>query len=192
MTTPRKLLATLLLGGFLLVTGGGATFSAFSSTTTNPGNSFAAGTVAISDNDTGTAMLALANAKPGDADTSCITLTYTGSLDASVRLYGTISGGLADYLTLTVTRGGDASPQFDDCSSFNPDSTDYIGQGPGVIYQGSLSAFPTTYAAGIVDPGTWTTSANVHDYRFVVTLANNDAAQGLSGSASFSWQARNT
>ena len=45
-----------------------------------------------------------------------------------------------------------------------------------------LSAFPTSYATGIVDPvpatpETWTTSER-HVYRFVVTLANDDDAPG--------------
>lgn len=194
MPRSRKLLLTGLLVGLVAAVVGTA-FSAFSSTTDNSGNSFAAGTVLVSDNDSGTAMLSLSGAKPGDSDTSCIKLTYTGTLDSTVRLYASVSGALAPYLTLTVTRGTEAAPSFDSCASFTPDATSYIGSGAGVIYSGLLSAFPATYAAGLVDPlaaspETWSTSES-HSYRFVVSLNNDEAAQALSGSASFTWEARN-
>jgi predicted ribosomally synthesized peptide with SipW-like signal peptide len=191
----RKVLLTLLvLGGFLAVSGA-ATYSAFSSQTSNAANSFAAGTVHITDNDLAAAMLSLANAQPGASDTSCILVTYSGSLGSTVRLYGSVAGALAPYLTLTVTRGDDPSPVFDDCVGFAPDSTDYIGAGAGVIYQGALSSFPSSYASGLVDPlpaspETWTTG-ETHTYRFVVTLADDNGAQGQSASASFTWEARN-
>lgn len=192
--TRRVLLSLLILAGLAAVTGA-ATFSAFSSTTTNPGNSFAAGTVLISDNDASTAMLSLANAQPGATDTSCLLVTYSGSLSSTVRLYGSIAGALAPYLTLTITRGSDGTPVFDDCTGFAPDATDYIGSGAGVIYQGALSGFPATYGAGIVDPvpgspESWTTS-EARVYRFAVTLADDNGAQGQSATASFSWEAQN-
>src|SRR5262245_60246437 len=185
----------LVLGCFAVVSGA-ATYSAFSSQTSSSGNSVSAGTVRLTDNDAGTAMLSLSNAQPATSDTSCILITYSGSLDSTVRLYGTIAGSLASYVTLTVTRGTDASPTFDSCASFTPDGTNYIGAGNGVIYQGNLSAFPTSYAAGLVDPNpgspeSWTTS-ETHAYRFVVTLQNDNAAQGQSATASFTWEARNS
>ena len=193
---PRKLLLTMLVLGCFAVVSGAATYSAFSSQTSSSGNSFSAGTVQLTDNDAGTAMLSLSNAQPAASDTSCILITYSGSLDSTVRLYGTVAGSLASYVTLTVTRGTDASPTFDSCASFSADGTNYIGASNGVIYQGNLSAFPTSYAAGLVDPTagspeSWTTS-ETHAYRFVVTLQNDNAAQGQSASASFTWEARNS
>jgi len=192
----RKLPATALVLGCFVVLSGAATYSAFSSQTSSSGNSFAAGTVQLADNDAGSAMLSLASAQPAAADTSCILITYSGSLASTVRLYGAISGGLASYLTLTVTRGTDSSPSFDSCTGFTPDGTDYIGAGAGVLYQGNLSAFPTSYAAGLVDPTSgspesWTTS-ETHAYRFVVTLQNDNAAQGRIATAAFTWEARNS
>jgi hypothetical protein len=63
----RRPLATaaVLLG--LTVTGAVGTWSAFSSTTANLGNHFAAGTVILSDNDSGTALLSQTNMAPGGA-----------------------------------------------------------------------------------------------------------------------------
>jgi predicted ribosomally synthesized peptide with SipW-like signal peptide len=191
----RKILLTLLVLGAFGVVSGAATFSAFSSQTSSSANSFSAGTVQLTDNDLDVAMLSLSNAQPGATDTSCILVTYSGSLSSTVRLYGAIAGALASYLTLTVTRGDDPTPVFDDCNGFVADSTDYVGAGAGVVYQGSLSAFPASYAAGLVDPlaaspETWTTG-ETHTYRFVVSLADDNGAQGLSATAAFTWEARN-
>jgi len=190
----RKIVGTLIVVGLVGAIAGFGSYSAFTSTTGNAGNSFAAGSVAIGDNDSGTAMLALSNAKPGDADTSCILITSTGSLNSTVRIYSTVTGTLGSYLTLTVTRGTSATG-FDNCTGFAADGTDYLGSGNGVIYTGALSSFPANYASAIVDPKaatpeTWTTSES-HWYKFQISLDDNNAAQGLSGGASFTWEARN-
>jgi hypothetical protein len=166
-----------------------------SSTSASAGNVFAAGTVSVSDNDSGAAGLSLSSALPGNSDTSCIRVTYGGSLDAALRLYADVSGGLAPYLSLTVTRGTDASPAYDSCASFTPDGTNYQGAGPGVVYSGLLSAYPTSYDAGVVDPPTgpvetWT-AGEARSYKLTVTLGEDPAAQGLSASATFRWEARN-
>jgi hypothetical protein len=176
MTRRRKILATLLLAASVGGVAGPATYSAFSSTTTNSANLFS-------------------NAKPGDSDTGCINVSYDGTLDSTVRLYANVTGALPQYLTLTVTRGTDPSPSFDSCAGFTPDGTNYIGAGNGVVYSGTLAAFPASYASGLVDPipaspETWSNPES-HSYRFTITLQNDDAAQGLNGSADFTWEARN-
>lgn len=171
-------------------------YAAFTATTSNGGNSFAAGTVALSDNDAGTALFTTLTAmKANDSGTNCIRVRSDGSLSSTVTLYGSVAGSLAPYLSLTVTRGTDPAPSFGSCATFTADATNYIGQGAGVIYQGALSGFPSTYAAGITDPAvgggteTWTQN-EVHVYKFVVTAGTNTAAQGLSATASFTWEAR--
>jgi hypothetical protein len=192
--TPKLLRAVVVLAAVSLCAAVAAT-AAFYASTSSGADSFAAGTVALSDNDNGAAMLALSSATSGDSDTSCIQVRFDGTLDSSVRLYGTTSGTLAQYLTLTVTRGTDSSPSFDSCPSFTADSTNYVGSGAGVIYSGALSGFPSTYAAGLVDPTsgspeTWSAS-ETHSYRFVVTVGSNTAGQGQTASAAFTWEARN-
>jgi hypothetical protein len=171
-------------------------YAAYRAVTTNSGNSYEAGSVKLSDNDSGTAMFAsLTAARANDSETSCIRVRADGTLDSTVRLYGTVSGPLSSYLTLTVTRGADVSPTFDTCTTFVADANNYIGAGLGVIYSGALSSFPTTYAAGIVDPAvgggieTWSEN-EAHIYRFVVSAGANTAAQGLSATAAFTWEAR--
>jgi predicted ribosomally synthesized peptide with SipW-like signal peptide len=191
-----KLALTMLILALLGAVVGVGTWSAFSDTTENEDNDFATGTVIITDDDGGSAMLVLADAKPGDSDTSCIKVTYTGTLSATVRLYGTTTGsGLDPYLDLTVTRGTKASA-FDSCADFVADSTDYNGDGPGVIFDGTLQGYPDGYATGIVDPTsgspeTWTTS-ETHSYMFVITVQDDPNAQGLSANQTFTWEAQNT
>jgi hypothetical protein len=191
----RSALVAWLVTGVVAVVVVGVTAAKFTATTSSDGDSFATGTVSITDNDAGGAMLSLATAKPGDSTTGCIKVTFTGSLASTVALYGSVSGTLAPYLQLTVTRGTDSAPAFASCANFTPDGTNYIGAGAGVIYSGLLSAYPTTYASAIVDPTsgsprTWLQN-EAHSYKFVVSLTNNPAAQGLSSTATFTWEARN-
>src|SRR5262245_48900012 len=92
-----------------------ASYSAFSATTSNPTNNWAAGTVALTDDDSNTAMFTLASAgnlKPGSTGSKCIVVTSNGSLPSAVKLYGTAPAttkNLSDYLTLTVDEGTAAS-----------------------------------------------------------------------------------
>ena len=194
---PRIGLSALVVG-LLGILSGIATHAAFSDTTVNSGNGFTAGTVALTDNDADGPVLTLTNAVPDDTDSGCIIVDYVGTLPASVRLYGTTTGtGLDQYLNVTVTRGtiaGSPSP-FDSCNNFVADSTNYVGAGAGVLYFGTLAAFPDSYASGIVDPSsgtpeTWTTGES-HVYRFDVILQDNAAAQGLDAAQEFTWEARN-
>lgn len=190
----RRMLRTLLVLGGLVAVAGASTWSAFSDTSTSAGNTMTAGDVKISDNDAGTALLALTNAKPGDSSTGCIRTTYTGSLAATVRLYGQVSGALAPYLNLTVTRGSDPSPSYPSCTSFTADTTNYTGAGAGVVFSGLLSAYPASYAAAIEDapgaPETWTLN-EARSYRFSVTLGSDVAGQNQTATAAFTFEARN-
>jgi len=192
-----KIALTLLALALLSALSGLGTWAAFSATTDNSGNSFAAGTVTLSDNDGGSApMLTMSAAKPGDTDTSCITVNYTGTLASTVRLYGTTGGtGLADYLNVVVTRGSGAAG-FDDCTGFTADGIDYIGAGNGVVYSGTLTGYPDTYAAGLVDPTSGTPESwnnpESHQYQFVLTVADDNQAQGRNATQTFTWEARNS
>jgi hypothetical protein len=195
MTQFRKLLLSAIVLGLTGVVVGAASWSAFSGTTSNSGNTFTAGNVQLTDDDGGSALLSLTNATPGATTTGCITVTYGGSLSAGVRLYGTSSGALAPYLTLKVTRGTNAGTA--PSCSFTPDTRDYLGHGAGVVYSGTLDGFPTSHATGIVDPKnatggaeTWA-SPDTHAYKLEVTLQNDPSAQGQVATASFTWEARN-
>jgi hypothetical protein len=197
MTARGKLFVVALIAAGAAAAGS-YTWAAFVATTDNTGNSISSGTVRVSDNDTGTALLALTTALPGATDTGCIKVTYNGSLASAVRLYGTTGGsGLDPYLDLQITRGTYSLPEpgYDSCTNFQPDLTDYIGAGAGVIYNGTLQGFPDSYAAGLTDPTAGTpeswTAGEAHVYRMQVTLQNSQAAEGLTATQTFTWEARN-
>jgi hypothetical protein len=194
LSAAQKLLASIVA---LALVGMGSTYTlaAFRDSTSVPSNTLSTGSVSISDNDSGAAMLALAVAKPADTDVSCIRVAYAGSLPATVRLYGTTTGtGLDAYLMLTVTRGTLPSGTFDNCTGFTADLTNYIEAGNGVTYNGTLTGFADDYATGRIDPTAgspemWTTN-ETHDYRFQVTLGASDASQGKTATQTFVWEAR--
>jgi drug/metabolite transporter (DMT)-like permease len=108
-------------------------------------------------------MFSLPALAPGQTLTRHATVSSSGP--AHVRLYAAVRGtGLARFLTLTVTRGGD------------------------VLFSGPLSRFPRTWAAG-VDAGTWTAGER-RTFVFEITLSDAAAAQGLRADADFRWEAR--
>lgn len=187
----RKLLLTLIVLGALGSVAGWATFSAFSATTSNTGNSFAAGTVAISDNDAGSAMYSVSNQKPGDSTVACIKVTYTGSLDATVKIYASSIPAFGQYVNLLVETGT-GSPTFPGCTGFVADAAP-------TLYSGTLKAFADTYtsfANGLADnPGAAATKWITNDavvYRFTLTLQDNNSANGgTTGVHSFTWEAQN-
>jgi hypothetical protein len=194
MKTTTKVLLTALCVGALGSLAAMGVFGAFSSTTTNAGNTITAGTVAIADNDAGAAMYSLTNAKPGESVSKCIKVTYTGSLDADVHLYTTSTiGSLGQYVELTITPGTQATSTFPSCTGFTPDSG-------GALYSGTLASFATTknsYANGVVDyPGSgtkWAANESVV-YQVTATLQSSapESAQGATtGAHTFTWEARN-
>jgi hypothetical protein len=193
-----KLAASLAVLAACAVLGGAATWSNLNSTATNPSNSFSAGTVQITTNSGGAPVVALSNAKPGAVATGCIDVTYTGTLPANVKLYGSGAGtGLNQYLNLIVIRGTfSGTPSSGSCTGFTADSTNYIAQGPGVIYSGTLANWPGSAGSAQVDPissspATWSNNS-AHGYEFQVTVQSNNAGQGLSGSETFTFEADNT
>ena len=189
----RKILLSLLLIGAASALAGFGTFSAFSSTTTNSGNSFAAGTVFVDDNDAGSAMYSVSNQAPGVSTVRCLKVTYGGTMTADVKLYtGSTVGAVADYVNLTVEKGS-GNPAFPNCTGFAAEST---------IYSGELDEFMSThnsYANGLAAfPGAQT-QWNQNDtlvYRFTLTLQDDNNANGgatplSTGSHAFTWEARN-
>jgi hypothetical protein len=176
---------------------GGATLAAYTGDTPSSGNRIEAGSVDLRDNDSGSGLLSLSGAIPGDNDSGCIKVTYQGSLPSTVKLYGTTGGtGLDQYLMLKVTRGtyGGADPGYKSCAGFQPDATDYLGAGAGVVYNGTLQDYADDYATAVADPpggaATWTTGEQ-HVYKLEVTLQPNLAAQGKTATQTFTWEARN-
>src|SRR5215207_611710 len=136
----HKFLITLLVLGALGAAAGYGTFAAFTASTADGSNSYAGGTVTLSDNDSGVAAYALTSRSPGDSGQRCVRVTYSGSLASTVRLYrSAFSGGtgLDAYVDLSVTRGTGSQT---DCSDFSAAAS---------VYSGTLAAFPTAYGSGL-------------------------------------------
>jgi hypothetical protein len=179
--------AALLASGGLVLH---ASYSAFSATTSNPTNNWSAGTVALTDDDSNTAMFNAANLKPGSTGSKCIAVTSTGSLASTVKLYGTsyaTTNGLAANVTVTVdegTGGGFSAG----CAGFTSSSQ---------IYNGLLSTFGTTKTSFATGVGTWAPTGSASDtkvYKIGYTVAANtpDTAQGGTVALGFTWEAQNS
>jgi len=173
MSGKLKLLMTVLVVGLMGALGGFGVWAAFSGTTTNPGNSFAAGTVAIEDNDGDAALFSNAvKQKPGNSD-RCIKVKYTGSLDSTVKLYTSAITGTGSDLDLTVAKGTGAAA---DCSDFASATTVF---GPDTL--ANFRAAHSSFANGLaVNPGAatkWVTNDEV-TFRFRITVPDANSAQG--------------
>lgn len=168
-------LAVLLSAGLVYR----ASTAAFTASTTNPSNSWQAGSVTISDDDSGNARFTSGGLVPGDTDTKCIAVSYGGNVASDVRLYASSSGTLAGYLTLTIEEGTGGS--YADCTGFSGSS----------LFSGTLSAFSTAHAAFGTGVSSWAPSASEsRTYRITYTVQDNNSAQGQSASATFTWESQ--
>lgn len=191
MDTPKKVLRTVVVVGVIGGLAAVGAFSAFTSQADNPGNSITAGSVTLADNDGGNALYSIADAKPGaTSGPQCIRVSYTGSLDANVKLYtpSTI-GDLGPQVNLKIESGTQASPSFPSCTGFAAETT---------LFDAALSTFPTSYASGIADnPGTTATKWVANDavvYRVTATFSASapDSAQSdTTGTHTLRWEAQN-
>ena len=193
MTLARKLLCSLLLLSVLAGLVGGGTFSNFQSDSSTDGSTYAAGTVAVSDNDSGQALYTLAGLEPGTVTERCITVTYEGTLDGEMRLYtDSALGALAPYLDLTITPGTQTgNPAPGSCANFAPDG--------GALFDGTLAGFGSAHggwSSGLADTGpgaatSWTAGSAVV-YRLTLKVQDTDAAANkTTGAHRFVFEARN-
>ena len=170
--------------------------SAYTATTVNPTSNRATGTVALGDDDNNTAAFTAANLKPGSTGTRCIVVSSTGSLPASVKLYGTgaaTTKALANDINLTVTQGTGGS--FGSCTGYTP-----LTSG-SAVYSGTLAGFGSTATNFATGVGSWNTAgvatgaaAETRTYQLtysVRTETTNDT-QGGTAAIGFTWEAQNS
>ena len=157
--------------------------AAYTAVTSNSGNTFSAGTVSLTDDDSGTALFTLSGLQPGSTGQRCLTVTYRGTLGARVKLFvtpGSVTGtGLDAYLVLRVEEGSGGSNS--SCAGFS-------GTQISSSTLGSMGLAATNSATGL---GTWapTAAGQSRVYRFTYSLQDDNAAQGLNCQASFTWEA---
>jgi hypothetical protein len=204
---------TLIVAAVLGLVGAGAltwatSYTAFYNATANPGNTWAAGTVSLTDDDVGSAIFTTGtpgtgqvradNLRPGQTVVNCIRVTYTGSAAATVKLYGSAiseAGGggtaLLAYLHVKVEEGTGGAFG---CAGFAGASTVWdTSTHPGAASD-LLGVFPTTYATGVSSGLASWTSASFRVYRFTITLdaATPLTSGGATATATFNWQAQNS
>ncbi|HEV2062325.1 MAG TPA: hypothetical protein VGR12_05690 [Solirubrobacteraceae bacterium] len=190
MSVRSKLLASVALVGLLLAGVAAVVQSAFTSTVTNSGNTFEAGSITLTGSvDRASALFDLDGLKPGSTASGCIKVSYasSGGLSSTVRLHGATTGALAPHLSVKVVRGtfsGD-TPSGGACTGF-------VADGGAALFDGTLAAFPDDYAGGVADSDPAWTDGESAVYRIDVELADSDDAQGATATHQFVFEARNS
>jgi hypothetical protein len=172
------LIAGVLASGMLVW---GSSNALFNGKTMQPTNSWAAGTVSVSDDDASAAMFTVSGILPGDSGSKCITVTYTGNVNADVRLYATLTGtGLGTYIDTVIDQGTGGS--FASCTSF---ATEVSTSGT----MATFAAARTNFATGF---GTWAPTANGQTRTYRVAWAMQPDNGGISKTANLTltWEAR--
>jgi hypothetical protein len=183
MKSKHKILTSALVVAVLGSVVAIGVFGMFSATTQNSGNEISSGTVALSDNDAGSAEFNVTGAKPGESWTRCIKVSYNGSLPADVHIYSTGgAGSLAPYLALKLSQGTQSEATFPSCTGFTPDATN----GTGTLFEGpAFGAIGSEYATGssVVPFGnsSWKTGDSlVLKSTLTLSSAAPDIAQGAT------------
>lgn len=169
-----------------------SSYAAFTSTTRNSGNDWATGSVALTDDDAGSARFQVTNMTPGDTQTKCISVTATTSGSGTVKGYAvnpvTSAQGLEDHIMVQVNEGTGGG--FGSCDNF-------VSAGE-VIPTMSLTTLATfdSYEDGA---GGWAVTAGTHSRTYQVTwtfdttgLSQNevDQLQGAHTGIDFQWELR--
>lgn len=179
----RLMLSAVAVGGIMSV-GAYGTFSSWTDTTSAQASTLKAGTVKLTNSDTGqTSLFSLTGLLPGVSTTKCINVTNAGDVPlTNVGLSGTSSGQLVPALSVKIDQGTDAA------GGTSGDCTGFSVTDAGIV-DGLLSALPTA-GSPHVDPSTWA-PGTTKSFRVKVSFAANAAAalQGKTGDLGLTWTA---
>ena len=166
----KKVALTAAAISVVSIAAAGGTYANFTATpVTISSNAFTAGTLEMSRSGSG-AVFSATNMVVDQEVTGSVTITNTGSLAGDYTLAGSATGDLAPSLDLVVSKDSD-------------------GAAGAKIYDGSLDSL------GSVSLGTFAADGDAHTFYFHVVLpttgsdAGDNAFQGKSASASFTWSA---
>ncbi len=161
--------------------------AAFTATTDNAADSWTAGTLGLTDDDSAAKMFDVGGLVPGQVTTKCINVTYTGTASAvnPIKLYSALNSqtlNTADYLKVKVEQGSGGS--FGDCTGFTSNAT--------IINNETLTAMTTNHTNYATGAGTFVpaSSPSSVSYRFTVTLdpTTPNSVQGGTANATFTWE----
>lgn len=166
----KKVALTLAAISTVSIVAAGGTWANFTATpVTISNNAFATGTLAMSRSGSG-AVFSASNMVVDQEATGSVTITNSGSLAGDYTLSGSSSGSLANSLQLVIYKDND-------------------GVAGSKIYDGTLGAFAS------VGLGTFAAGGGQHTFYFHVKLpstgtdAGDNAFQGQSAGADFTWSA---
>lgn len=193
--TPRAARLTAWIGIPVALVASGvvvstASYSAFSAETVNPTSNWSAGSVALSDDDNGSALFTATGLKPGSEGSKCIAVTSTGSLASTVKLYGTnpvTTKDLASNISIIIeqgTGGGSGS-----CSGFTAAATP--------AYTGTLAGFGSAATGFSTGVGSWAPTGTASDtkvYKVSYAVPSTAPSTVMGGTASIglTWEAQNS
>lgn len=179
---------TLVIGIAALMLLAMGAVASWTISTTNPGNSFATGSLHMLNGkggctDTGgtcTAILSATGMKPGGtAQTGTVTITNTGSLAGTYSLSGSESvspaaNTVCQHMDLTIT--DDATPT------------------ANTLYSGTIDNFVSTYGAAplaLTPDNPFAASTGAHTFTFSVSLDTASPSSEMSATctAAFTWTA---
>jgi hypothetical protein len=168
-----------------------ASHAAFSATTVNPSDSWSAGQIGLSDDDTNTAMFTVTNAKPGDTGQKCIVVTApsTQTYTTAVRIYATSvqspTNSMDSNINLTIEEGTGGT--FSSCAGFSASATDFTGT------LNSFTTNKTNFTNGVTTSFAPTGGTNQSKvFRFTWTLSSSapNSVQGGTAGTGFTWEAQ--
>lgn len=161
--------------------------AAFSANTTNGTNNWSAGTLNL-DTGAASAMFVSGTDGPlvgGQVIQKCIRVHYTGSwTGANVKLFGAAGAqtALSPYLTIGVEVGSATDTTAGTCANFTGGSA--MGTSKKLD---TFIADHSSYTNGVT---AWSTGATDEwkAFRFTITADSDDAAQGKTAEATFTWE----
>jgi predicted ribosomally synthesized peptide with SipW-like signal peptide len=190
----RKVLLSLLIVGLLGAVAAVGTYSAFSATTTNDDNQIASGTVAIGDSFS-SPLYDITNAKPGDTEMNCTTITYTGTVSANVKMYiaDAIPPAGDNQWTLRVESVTGATDDAD-CKAGNGTATVLVNDADLYDWQQAHNAYSNGLPLDNERDGTATWVENDKIMLRVRATQNDAGGSGgvSSGLHAFIWEAEST
>lgn len=152
----------------------------FTASTSNSSNQFWAGSIDVTTNLAQPVLLTSAGIYPGLEISECMEVSYVGTIEGvSTRMYARVGeGDLSEFLNIAIERADSSVP----CAEFEP--TSQVFEGTLAAYAGRYHDFASGYDLNLGNPGETAT------LRIVATVADDNAAQGLSTDFSFFLEGR--
>lgn len=171
-----------------------SSYAAFTGTTRNPGNNWATGSVALTDDDSGSARFQATGMVPGDTETKCIAVTANASVPGVVKGYAvnpvTSESGLQSRVKISMTYGDGGG--FGSCDGFVEGGSLFAGTPLSTL--AAANSYENSVGSWAVDAGrstrtykiTWTFDTNG------MTQSQIDNLQGTQTGIDLQWELRNS